>query len=100
MLKKLMRVINWIRQHKYISVTIVFLLIILVFDDNNLIKHYRNQHAIAELEREIEDMKKDSVEIIKKQQQLDYKGDIKAIEDLAREKYGMHKENEEVFVIK
>lgn len=100
MLKKLMRVINWIRQHKYISVTIVFLLIILVFDDNNFIKHYKNQHAIAELEREIEAMKKDSVDIIRKQQQLDYKGDIKAIENLAREKYGMHKENEEVFVIK
>ena len=100
MLKKLMRVINWIRQHKYISVTIVFLLIILVFDDNNFIKHYKNQHAIDELEREIEAMKKDSVDIIRKQQQLDYKGDIKAIENLAREKYGMHKENEEVFVIK
>ena len=100
MLKKLMRVINWIRRHKYISVTIVFLLIILVFDDNNFIKHYKNQHAIAEVEREIEAMKKDSVDIIRKQQQLDYKGDIKAIENLAREKYGMHKENEEVFVIK
>ena len=95
-----MGIVNWIRLHKYISVTVVFALIILVFDDNNLIKHYKNQHTIAELEREIETMKKDSVDIIKKQQQLDYKGDIDAIENLAREKYGMHKDNEEIFVIK
>lgn len=100
MLKKLMRVVNWVRRHKYLSVTIIFLLIIIVFDDNNFIKHYENQRAISELKKEIEAMQRDSVDIIKKQQQLEYKGDIEAIEHLAREKYGMHKDDEEVFVIK
>lgn len=95
-----MRVVHWIRRHKYLTVTLVFLFIILVFDDNNFFKHYANQHTIAELKEEIEAMKRDSVDIVKRQQQLEYKGDIEAIEHLAREKYGMHKDNEEVFVIK
>ena len=44
-------------------------------------------------------MKRDSIEIINRQAQLDYRGDVEVIEDLAREKYGMHKDNEDVFVI-
>lgn len=99
MLKKLMRLLRWTGKHKYIFVTVVFLLIIFVFDENNLVKQFANRNAIAKLEREIEEMKRDSVEIVKKQMQLEYKGDIDAIERLAREKYGMHKDNEEVFVI-
>ena len=99
MLKKLFPILSWIRKHKYLTVTIVFLLIIVVIDDNNMFKHYKNQSIIAELEDEIAAMKRDSVEIINRQNQLDYRGDVKVIEDLAREKYGMHKDNEEVFVI-
>ena len=99
MLKKLFPILEWIKKHKYLSVTIVFLLILVVFDDNNMFKHYKNKTIIAELEDEIAAMKRDSVEIINRQAQLDYRGDVEAIEDLAREKYGMHKDNEEVFVI-
>ena len=90
---------QWIKRHKYLTVTIVFLLIILVIDDNNMFKHYKNQSIIAELEDEIAAMKRDSVEIVNRQNQLDYRGDVKVIETLAREKYGMHKDNEDVFVI-
>lgn len=90
---------QWIKRHKYLTVTIVFLLIIVVIDDNNMFKHYKNQSIIAELEDEIAAMKRDSVEIVNRQNQLDYRGDVKVIETLAREKYGMHKDNEDVFVI-
>ncbi len=99
MLKKLLPVFDWIKRHKYIAVTIVFLFIIFIVDDNNLFKHYKNQHAILELEAEIADMKRDSAEIMSRQLQLDYRGDVEAIENLAREKYGMHKDNEDVFVV-
>ena len=81
------------------SVTVVFLLIIFVFDDNNMFKHYKNQHVISELEDEIAAMKRDSAEIINRQLQLDFRGDVEVIEELAREKYGMQKANEDVFVI-
>lgn len=99
MLKKLLPVFAWIKRRKYLAVTIAFLLIIFVFDDNNMFKHYRNQHAIAELEDEIASMKRDSAEIIKRQLQLDFRGDLEAVEELAREKYGMQKSNEDVFVV-
>ena len=99
MLKKIIPLLSWIKRHKYLSVTIVFVLIIVVIDDNNMFKHFKNQAVIAELEDEIAMMKRDSVEIINRQAQLDFRGDVEAIEDLAREKYGMHKDNEDVFVI-
>lgn len=99
MIKKILPVLNWVKKHKYLAVTLVFLLIIVVIDDNNMFKHYKNQRIISELEEEIETMKRDSAEIVNRQKQLDYRGDVKVIEDIAREKYGMHKANEDVFVI-
>ncbi|MBO7272120.1 MAG: septum formation initiator family protein [Bacteroidaceae bacterium] len=99
MLKKILPVLDWIKRHKYLSVTIVFLFIIVVIDDNNMFKHIRNQAVISELEDEIATMKRDSAEIVKRQNRLDYRGDVDAIEELAREKYDMHKDNEDVFVI-
>ena len=99
MLKKILPLFDWIKRHKYLSVTIVFLLIIVVIDDNNMFKHIRNQAVISELEDEIATMKRDSAEIVRRQNRLDYIGDVKDIEELAREKYDMHKDNEDVFVI-
>ena len=99
MLKKLMLVVNWVRNHKYLSVTIVFLAIVLVFDDNNMFRHIENQTAISELEDEIAQMKRDSTEIMLKQAELDGNGDVTAVEKLARDRYGMHKSNEDVFIM-
>jgi cell division protein FtsB len=64
-----------------------------------MFKQYKNQRVIAELEEEIETMKRDSAEIIKRQMQLDFRGNVEAVENLAREKYGMQKDNEDVFVV-
>lgn len=96
---KFMLVFNWIRRHKYISVTVVFFVIIFVVDDNSIIKHFDNRHTISILEEEIEQMKKDSAVIMQKQELLDRNCDKDVVEKLARDKYGMHKENEEVFII-
>lgn len=99
MFKKVMPVINWVKNHKYLFVTIVFLAIVIVIDDNNMFKHIKNQRAISALEEEIDQMKRDSAEIMRKQAELEGEGDITLVEKLAREKYGMHKENEDVYVI-
>jgi cell division protein FtsB len=98
-LDKVIPVWNWIRCHKYISVTIVFFVIIFVVDDNSIIKHVDNRLTISVLEEEIEQMKRDSAVIMQKQEQLDSKCDREVVEKLARDKYGMHKDNEEVFII-
>ncbi len=89
--------INWIRAHKYIFVTVTFLLIIVFFDENNLIKHVQNQHQIAELKAENEALRAECEELKYKFNELHR--DLEITEKVAREKYGMHKENEEVFII-
>ena len=45
-------------------------------------------------------MKRDSADIVKRQDELDNNGDLDVIERLAREKYGMQQDDEDVFVIK
>ena len=76
----------------------VFCFILLFVDDNNLIKFFGNQNRISALEEEIAEMRKDSVRLIRQQAQFGKDGDIEEIERMGREK-GMHKENEDVFII-
>lgn len=87
----------WIKNNKYVFVTITFLLIIVFFDENNLIKHVQNQREIAVLKSEIEDLKHELEVITHKSNELHK--DIEIMEKVAREKYGMHKDGEEVFII-
>ena len=58
-LEKIKVVLGWIKKHKYIFVTLVFLAIILVIDDNSLISHMRNRAVIDDLETEIKQVVKD-----------------------------------------
>ena len=96
---RIMPLLNWIRRHKYISVTAVFLVIIFVVDDNSILKHFDNRRTISMLEDEIEQMKRDSAVLMQKQEQLERNCDVVVVEKLARDKYGMHKDNEEVFIV-
>lgn len=88
---------NWVRNNKYWFVTIAFLLIITFFDENNMIKHFQNQREIAILKSEIEELKEELEVLTYKSDELHK--DIEIMEKVAREKYGMHKEGEEVFIV-
>lgn len=87
----------WIRNNKYLFVTIAFLLIIVFLDENNLIKHFQNQREIAVLKSDIEDLREQLELITHKSNELHKDSEI--MEKVAREKYGMHKEGEEVFIV-
>ena len=91
-------VVKWVKEHKYLTVTIVFLAIIIVIDDNNMISHIRNKATIDGLVDEIREMEADSAEIQAKLK-LYTDGDISVIEDVAREQ-GLIKKNEDVYIIK
>ena len=95
---KLKQVLKWIKGHKYLSVTLVFLVIIIIVDDNNMISHIRNSSTIANLNDEIRRMEADSAEIQAKLERYT-DGDISVIEDVAREQ-GLVKKNEDIFIIK
>lgn len=91
--------LGWIRRFKYLTVTAIFLVIIFVVDDKSVLKHFENQRTITMLEDEIKQMQKDSAAIMQKQEQLDSDCDVVIVEKLARDKYGMHKDNEDVYII-
>ena len=96
---KLTPALDWIRNHKYLFVTIIFLVIVILIDDKSMIKHFENRHKIAALEEEIAGMERDSVEIERKNAKIGPNGDIEEIEKICREKYNMHTENEDIFII-
>jgi cell division protein FtsB len=95
---KLKSVGKWIVDHKYWSATIVFLVIIVLVDDNNMIRHIRNNATIASLNDEIREMEADSADIQAKLK-LYTDGDLSVIEDVAREQ-GLVKDNEDIYIIK
>jgi hypothetical protein len=98
-LSKLTPVINWIRNNKYWFVTAVFLVIVILIDDKSIIKHFENRHRIATLEKEIARMKRDSIEVERKYDEIGPNGDLHEIEKICREKHDMHTRNEDIFII-
>lgn len=88
---------RWIAKHKYLFVTLGFLAIMVVFDENNLIKHIQNQREIVSLKSEIEDLQQQHDNLDKKLHELDR--DAYMMEKVARDKYGMHLDNEDVFIM-
>ena len=95
---KVKLVFGWIKNHKYIFVTIVFLVIIIVVDDNNMISHIKNKTVIDGLLDDIKEMEADSAEIQAKLK-LYTDGDLTVIEDVAREQ-GLVKKDEDIYIIK
>lgn len=91
--------VNWVRNHKYLFVTIIFLFIVIVFDDNSMIMHFRNQSKINALEEEIATMMSDSAEVERRNALIGPDGVTSEIEKICREKYDMHTQDEDVFII-
>ena len=87
-----------ISRHKYWVTVVAFLLIICVFDENNLIKRMQHKHTIHQLEKEIKHYEGLRDSSVRKLQELHNDGDN--LERVAREKYGMHLPDEEIFIIK
>lgn len=96
-LDKIKSVVKWVWQRKYLSATIVFLLIIILFDDNNLISHIRNNTVINGLNEEIREMEADSAEVQAKTR-LYTNRDSSVMEDIAHEQ-GLKKVNEDIYII-
>lgn len=90
-------IFRWIARHKYFAVTLAFLAIIVLFDENNLLRHIHNQREIASLNSEIEELHEQHDALEEKLNELDR--DVVVMEKVAREKYDMQLENEDVFIV-
>lgn len=94
---KIKKIREAIGRHKYAVTIVGFLLIICVFDQNNLIQRLKHQRQIRELKKEIQHYTQMRDQCVKGLQEL--ANDSNNLERIAREKYGMHLPDEDVFII-
>lgn len=95
-MKKITTVWTWIRKHKYLFVTLLFLVIIVFFDANNLLRRLQHRTEIIELKSEIAEYQKQLDQNTQRLEELNT--NPQSMEKIAREKYRMHTENEDVFI--
>ena len=82
---------------KYIVVALIAVILIGFVDENSIWSHLRNKQRISELEVEIEQYTERWHQDQEKIRTLD--SDPKAIEKIARERYFMKADDEDVFVL-
>lgn len=96
-MSKLKQVWNFIRRYKYYVTLFIFALIIGVLDEeNSLIQRFRHWREIHELNTEIERYRQQYEEDSRMMKEIS--SNPKALEKVAREKYLMKEENEDIFV--
>ena len=89
--------LKWVISHKYWFVTLAFVAIMMFFDKHNLIEHFKNQREIAALKADNAELKEQLNDLRHRSQELHK--DVAIMEKVARERYGMHKDGEEVFIV-
>ncbi len=73
------------------------LLVIILFGNHGIVQRFRLQRQRADLEMKIQQAEEDGRRLQEESKALD--GDKHAIEKVARENYGMHREGETVYKI-
>ncbi len=95
-MNKVSRTWSRIGAHKYLLVTLVFLVIMVFLDENNWIRYSRNVYEINRLKQEIKyyrQMYERDTERLN-----DLSTNPEAIEKIAREKYLMKKPDEDIYI--
>ena len=95
---KLMNFFSTLGRYKYIVTIGLFLLIICFLDQNNLMLRWQHRQQRMALQKEIEyyeAVRDSSVQGLKELER-----NRANLERVAREKYGMHLPDEEIFIIK
>ncbi len=82
---------------KYVLVTVLAVVLIGFVDENSVWHHMRNTQRISELEGEIE--KYDNLNKKNQARIRELDGNPKAIEKIARERYFMKADDEDIFVL-
>ncbi len=95
--KNIKEKVSRVSSYKYIIVTVLFLVLIIFFDENSIVTHQQNKQRLQELLQQKEYYK----ERIKsdKQKLKDLNSGMKELEKFAREQYYMSKPDEDVFIV-
>ncbi|MDR3236775.1 MAG: septum formation inhibitor [Prevotellaceae bacterium] len=84
-------------RNRYVLTLLVFLLWITVFDRNNLVEWIKTRIAIRNVKQEKTYYEQQLKSVTESMQELQSNND--SLEKFAREHYGFHHSNEDVFVI-
>lgn len=97
MIKKFIDRIPPILKNKYLITGVAFLLLMLLFDRNNLISQYKMRKELNGLRKELkfyhDQAKMDSIELSR------LMSDSLELEKLGREKYMMKRDSEDIYII-
>lgn len=84
-------------KNKFFLVTVAFVIWMIFFDKNDLLSQYQYRQEVSKLKAERDFYQQQSDKVSKDLEELN--SDPQMLEKFAREKYLMHKDNEDVFVI-
>lgn len=98
-MKRLGLIWQFIKKHKYAIILIAFGVNIVFTDDNNLILRAKNRYEISTLKSEIARYNSEYENTTRLLKELTENSD-ETIEKIAREKYLMKKENEDIYIFK
>ncbi len=93
---KLKQVWTYMSKNKYWVVTAAFVLIIGVFDENSLLRRVSHWYEIRTLNSKIEYYRRQYEENSRQLKELT--SNPEELEKIAREKYRMKKENEDIYI--
>ena len=88
---------SFVRRNKYVVVLVAFLLIIVVFDQNSLLRRMSQKREMKALQEEIDDYKRQIREGEALLETLE--SDSMLLEQIARERYNMSRSDEDVFIM-
>ena len=99
MKKQIKNIISWCR--RYISVTFIivlaFVMFVLFFNDNSVMRSFELNQRITELELEIKDNEDTLIHYQQLNRALDT--DAETLERIVRENYHMQRPNEDVYIV-
>ena len=95
--KRLNVLLHLLGHYKYLITIVLGLLLVGVIDDNSMLRRWQNSIEINRLEEEIEQYNEQDRKATEQLQEM--RRDPKFIERIARERYGMKADDEDIFVI-
>ena len=95
--KRIQAVASWLNHYKYLIVIVAGVLIVGFFDDNSILQRVKLQMQISDIEDQIARYNKQN-EADRKELNL-LRTNQKAIEKIARERYFMKVDDEDIFVL-
>lgn len=96
-MEKIALILGWIGKIKYLLVLVIFLVVIVALDENCLYKRYQRRVSIENYQQEVNKYHAQYEHETALLERID--SSHFAVEKIARERYGMQRPNEDVFIV-